>query len=73
VARAEGAWICPEGAACLAAVARLRESGWLAETDEVVVLNTGAGLKYPQTAPAALPVLPLDAQLPAAPPAFGSS
>jgi threonine synthase len=68
-ARAEGAWICPEGAACLAAVARLRESGWLAESDEVVALNTGAGLKYPQTAPADLPVLPLDAQLPAVRPA----
>jgi threonine synthase len=64
-ARTEGAWICPEGAACLAAVARLRESGWLAESDEVVVLNTGAGLKYPETAPADLPVLPLDAPLPA--------
>jgi threonine synthase len=68
-ARAEGTWICPEGAACLAAVAQLRESGWLAETDEVVVLNTGAGLKYPETAPTDLPVLPLDTTLPAAPPA----
>jgi threonine synthase len=67
-ASAEGAWICPEGAACLAAVARLRESGWLAESDEIVALNTGAGLKYPQTAPAGLPVLPLNAQLPAARP-----
>jgi threonine synthase len=69
-ARAEGTWICPEGAACLAAVAQLRESGWLAETDEVVVLNTGAGLKYPETAPTDLPVLPLDAQIPTSPPAI---
>ncbi len=60
LAHAEGTWICPEGAACLAAVARLRESGWLAETDEVVVLNTGAGLKYPETVPADLPILPPD-------------
>jgi threonine synthase len=67
-ARTEGAWICPEGAACLAAVGQLRESGWLAETDEVVVLNTGAGLKYPETAPADLPVLPLDAPIPASAP-----
>jgi threonine synthase len=65
-AAAEGAWICPEGAACVAAAARLRESGWLAESDEVVVLNTGAGLKYPQTARVDLPVLPLDAPIPAA-------
>jgi len=66
VARAEGTWICPEGAACVAAAGRLRESGWLSESDEVVVLNTGAGLKYPQTAPADLPVVPAGAQLPAA-------
>lgn len=64
-ARAEGTWVCPEGAACIAAVGPLRESGWLAETDEVVVLNTGAGLKYPETAPVDLPVLPLDAPIPA--------
>jgi threonine synthase len=49
LALAEGCWICPEGAACVAAVGQLRESGWLSERDEVVVLNTGAGLKYPQT------------------------
>jgi len=49
LARTEGTWICPEGAACVAGVAQLREAGWLAENDEVVVLNTGAGLKYPQT------------------------
>jgi threonine synthase len=55
-ARTEGTWVCPEGAACFAAVGQLRESGWLAESDEVVVLNTGAGLKYPETAPADLPV-----------------
>jgi threonine synthase len=65
-ARAEGTWICPEGAAGLAAVARLRESGWLAASDEVVVLNTGAGLKYPQTATADLPVLPLGTAIAAA-------
>jgi threonine synthase len=58
LARLEGTWICPEGAACIAALGELRESGWLAETDEVVVLNTGAGLKYPQTVTADLPVLP---------------
>ncbi len=46
LAQVEGSWICPEGAACIAAVAQLRESGWLWENDEVVVLNTGAGLKY---------------------------
>ncbi len=49
VARLEGCFICPEGAACFTAVRQLRESGWLTERDEVVVLNTGTGLKYPDT------------------------
>jgi threonine synthase len=51
VARLEGSFICPEGAACVTAVRRLRESGWLSEADQVVVLNTGTGLKYPHTMP----------------------
>jgi threonine synthase len=54
LAKAEGLWICPEGAACVAAAAQLRESGWLSGSEQIVVLNTGAGLKYPQTM-AALP------------------
>ncbi len=49
VARLEGSLICPEGAACVTAIRQLRESGWLSEDDEVVVLNTGTGLKYPST------------------------
>lgn len=48
-ARLEGAFVCPEGAAALAAVRKLREKGWLSESDEVVALNTGSGLKYPET------------------------
>src|SRR4029453_7640990 len=43
----EGTFICPEGAAAMAAAARLRESGFLSASDEVVVLNTGGGLKNP--------------------------
>jgi threonine synthase len=49
VARLEGCLICPEGAACFAAVRQLRKTGWLSETDEVVVLNTGTALIYPET------------------------
>jgi threonine synthase len=52
VAGDEGTFICPEGAACLAAAARLRDGGFLSAADEVVVLNTGSGLKYPFTVPA---------------------
>jgi threonine synthase len=36
----------PEGGACLAATRKLRVSGWLGEGDEVVLFNTGHGLKY---------------------------
>jgi threonine synthase len=45
----EGLLLCPEGAAGLTAARRLRGTGWIAPDDEVVVLNTGSGLKYPQT------------------------
>jgi threonine synthase len=49
VARLEGSLICPEGAACVTAVRQLRESGWLSGDEQVVILNTGTGLKYPGT------------------------
>jgi threonine synthase len=65
LARDEGTWICPEGAACVAAVAHLREAGEIAESDEVVVLNTGAGLIYPDTVPVTdVPVLAKDGRIP---------
>ena len=48
----EGLWLCPEGAACLTAARLLRNAGWLTPQETVVVLNTGAGLKYPMTVPA---------------------
>jgi len=64
LASADGAFICPEGAACMAAVKQLRASGWLSASDEVVVLNTGAGLKYPETIPVDVPTLPIDGQIP---------
>ncbi|SFB02451.1 threonine synthase [Lentibacillus halodurans] len=47
VARMEGSFICPEGAAAFAAVRRLRENGWIGKDETVVSLNTGAGIKYP--------------------------
>ncbi|MGI5131456.1 threonine synthase [Pseudonocardia sp. CA-107938] len=65
LARDEGTWICPEGAACVAAVARLREAGEVAESDEVVVLNTGSGLIYPDTVGVTeVPVVAKDGRLP---------
>jgi threonine synthase len=56
-ARLDGAFICPEGAACLSAVRELRASGWLSADDEVLMLNTGLGLKYPSVIEANPPVL----------------
>ncbi len=49
VARLEGGLICPEGAACFAAIRQLRESGWLSQSDQVVALNTGTGLTCQET------------------------
>ncbi|HEX2076378.1 MAG TPA: threonine synthase [Longimicrobium sp.] len=41
-----GIFCAPEGAATAAAAARLRESGAIRPDDEVVLFNTGSGLKY---------------------------
>jgi threonine synthase len=43
---AEGMLVCPEGGAAIAAAAKLRRDGWIRENEEVVVFNTGTGLKY---------------------------
>ncbi len=64
-ARLEGAFICPEGAAGLSAARKLRDEGWLGADDEVVVLNTGAGLKYPGTVAAEAPILEPGSTIPA--------
>lgn len=49
VAELEGNFICPEGAATVAAAEKLRKSGWIRENETVVCLNTGQGIKYPET------------------------
>jgi threonine synthase len=46
IGQMEGIFAAPEGAATLAAAAKLRSSGWLAPEDRVVLFNTGSGLKY---------------------------
>jgi threonine synthase len=63
----EGTFICPEGAACMAAAKRLRESGWLRPDDRTVVLNTGMGLKYPETVNVDVPTLSIDSRIPPTP------
>jgi threonine synthase len=46
LSRATGVSACPEGGACLAAARELRESGWLRDSDEIVLFNTATALKY---------------------------
>jgi threonine synthase len=43
---ATGIFAAPEGGACLAALIELREAGFVRESDQVVLFNTGTGLKY---------------------------
>src|SRR5439155_77547 len=52
---AEGMLVCPEGAAALAAAEGLRRDGWIGEDEQVVVFNTGTGLKYAESLPGATP------------------
>ena len=49
LARKEGLFVCPEGAALYAAGKTLRRKGWIGRGDRVLMLNTGSGLKYPDT------------------------
>lgn len=57
IAEYEGAFVCPEGAATFAAAKRLAEQGWIGRDESVVVLNTGAGIKYPDTVKIEVPLL----------------
>jgi threonine synthase len=42
----EGLFIAPEGGACLAALKKLRRSGFLRRDERILVYNTGSGYKY---------------------------
>ncbi len=46
VARLEGIFASPEGAACFAALEKLLREGFLRPSDRIVIFNTGSGLKY---------------------------
>jgi len=46
--RSEGIFSAPEGAATVAALPVLLERGWLKPDENIVLLNTGTGLKYLQ-------------------------
>jgi threonine synthase len=46
LARTEGIFAAPEGAATLAALKQLKQQGWNQPEERIVLFNTGLGLKY---------------------------
>jgi threonine synthase len=46
IGAAEGVFCAPEGAACLPALRKLIEAGMVNKNDQVVLFNTGSGVKY---------------------------
>ena len=46
IGRIEGMFVAPEGAACLPAVRTLLDRGEVERDEQVVLFNTGAGIKY---------------------------
>ena len=46
VARTEGIWTAPESAALVAALGRLKDGGEALRSAEIMLIFTGAGLKY---------------------------
>jgi threonine synthase len=46
LATLDGVFAAPEGAACVAALKKLLDSGFLKPDERIVIYNTGAGLKY---------------------------
>ena len=46
VGSTEGLFVCPEGAACFAALNSLRSAGKIVSGERVVIFNTGSGIKY---------------------------
>jgi threonine synthase len=64
LASSEGVFVCPEGAATLAAARKLREQEWISAGQRVVLLNTGSGIKYPDAAQVTAPLLQPGQDLP---------
>lgn len=46
VASEDGLFLAPEGAACVKALEKLVQSGFVEPAEQVVIYNTGSGLKY---------------------------
>jgi threonine synthase len=47
IARGEGVWACPEGAATFACLPQLMESGHIDKDESILLYNTGSGILYP--------------------------
>jgi threonine synthase len=62
-ARLEGIAVCPEAAACVGALEALTRSGWIRPHEQVVLLNTAAAQKYPESLRCELPQLDKDAAI----------
>jgi threonine synthase len=58
--RLEGIAVCPESAVCLDCLEQLVQNGTIRAEEEVVVFNTGAAQKYPETVKLKLPELNKD-------------
>jgi threonine synthase len=46
LASEEGLFVAPEGAACVTALEKLTAEGFIKSDDQVVIYNTGSGVKY---------------------------
>jgi len=58
LARSEGLFVAPEGGACIAALRKLRESGFLDKANRILIYNTGSGYKYLEAWVSELPFPP---------------
>ncbi len=63
IAKEEGLFICPEGAATLAAAHELYKTSWIKKNEKVLLLNTGSGLKYPDTIVSNPPILKIEEEI----------
>jgi threonine synthase len=53
----EGIPLCPESAACILAIQKLKNSGWLGADERIVLFNTATAQKYVEAAPIDLPLI----------------
>ena len=63
LAKLDGVFACPEGASLYAAIRKLKNEGFVHADDKIVLLNTGAGIKYPDTITSKTPYVELNATL----------